>query len=160
MAPPRTATPIQLPAVFGELNDSDAEVLIFASRLACCTSAIRPELATVPAGLNAATPAAQGCVPVRETLAVALPALCWICPSVINFAAGSAGTLSSSVYPDPAEKLSASPVITTPSNRSPFAVVVVVPLLGAVPLPCALALASNEPEVATPEYSRIENRNV
>src|SRR5580692_5993042 len=42
MAPPRTATPIQLPAVFGDLNDSDANVLIFASRLACCTSVIPP----------------------------------------------------------------------------------------------------------------------
>src|SRR5580700_9778061 len=42
MAPPRTATPIQLPAVLGDLNDSDADVLIFASRLACWTSVIPP----------------------------------------------------------------------------------------------------------------------
>src|SRR5580693_7135728 len=42
MAPPRIATPIQLPAAFADLNDSDAEVLIFASRLACCTSVIPP----------------------------------------------------------------------------------------------------------------------
>ena len=49
-------------------------------------------------------------------------------------------------------------VAIVPNNKSPFAVVVKLPLFGEVLTPWAAAAASNEFEVATPEYSRAAKR--
>jgi len=46
------------------------------------------------------------------------------------------------------------------SNNSPFAVVTAFALLGDALVPCAVAIASSELAVATPEYSRMDNRKV
>ena len=46
-----------------------------------------------------------------------------------------------------------------PSNKSPFAVVVALPLLAEEPVAVATAVTSREFDVATPEYSRIAKRN-
>jgi hypothetical protein len=45
------------------------------------------------------------------------------------------------------------------NSKSPFAVVVRFPLFGDVLLPCPATATSNEFDVATPEYSKIANRN-
>jgi hypothetical protein len=51
-------------------------------------------------------------------------------------------------------------VTTMPSNRSPFAPVVNVPLLGVALVPPAVTgTASRELLVATPEYSKMAKRN-
>jgi hypothetical protein len=50
-------------------------------------------------------------------------------------------------------------VETEPSSKSPLTAVVVLPLLAAVPVPAAAAVASRELDVATPEYSRMAKRN-
>ena len=55
-------------------------------------------------------------------------------------------------------KVSLSAVATSPNSKSPFVVVVRLPLLGAVPVVVAAAIASSEFEVATPEYSRMAKR--
>jgi hypothetical protein len=56
-------------------------------------------------------------------------------------------------------KVSALVVTIVPSNKSPLAPVVKVPLLGALLLPCVTAgEASRELLVATPEYSRMAKR--
>jgi hypothetical protein len=47
-----------------------------------------------------------------------------------------------------------------PSSKSPFAVVATLPLFGLALFPCVTATPSSEPDVATPEYSKIANRNV
>jgi hypothetical protein len=47
-----------------------------------------------------------------------------------------------------------------PSSKSPLDVVVKLPLAGAVLVPIALAVPSTEFDVATPEYSKMANRNV
>jgi hypothetical protein len=46
-----------------------------------------------------------------------------------------------------------------PSKRSPLTVVVRFPLFGAELEPVATAVPSEEPDVATPEYSRMAKRN-
>jgi hypothetical protein len=52
-----------------------------------------------------------------------------------------------------------SAVATAPRSKSPFAVVVTFPLFGDVLSAVATAVPSTEFDVATPEYSRIANRN-
>lgn len=52
-----------------------------------------------------------------------------------------------------------SAVDTSASSKSPFAIVVRLPLLGEVLVVVAAATASSELEVATPEYSRRAKRN-
>jgi hypothetical protein len=48
-----------------------------------------------------------------------------------------------------------------PNKRSPLAVVLpVAPLLGVALCPCAAAITSRDPDVATPEYSSIATRSV
>ena len=56
--------------------------------------------------------------------------------------------------------VSASAVMIAPSSKSPFAVVVTLPLFGLALFPCVTATPSSEPDVATPEYSKIANRSV
>src|ERR1700731_3412434 len=51
-------------------------------------------------------------------------------------------------------------VETSPRSKSPGAVVVKFPLFGDALVPCAVAVASSEFVSATPEYSRMANRNV
>ena len=74
---------------------------------------------------------------------------------------GSAGTKSRARYPLPAVKLAGFAVEVSPSTRSPFAVVMRMPLLGdaSVPWP-ATAAPSSEFAIATPEYSRMAYRMV
>jgi hypothetical protein len=62
--------------------------------------------------------------------------------------------------PLPAVYVSESAVIIAPSSNSPFITVATLPLFGLTLFPCVTAAASNEPEVATPEYSKIANRMV
>ena len=50
-------------------------------------------------------------------------------------------------------------VATAPNNKSPFAVVVALPLFGELLLAVAAAVTSRELEVASPEYSRIAKRS-
>ena len=58
-------------------------------------------------------------------------------------------------------KLVGFPVKIAPSSRSPLAVVVKFPLFGDALIPCAVAaVPSIEFASATPEYSRMANRNV
>jgi hypothetical protein len=65
------------------------------------------------------------------------------------------------MYPLPAVKVAGLPVMIAPSNKSPFAVVMAVtPLLGVALFPCVAANPSSDPDVATPEYSRIAIRSV
>jgi len=62
--------------------------------------------------------------------------------------------------PEPAVKVAALLVITSPNNNSPFTVVVAFPLFGETLVPVAEAVTSSEFAVASPEYSRMANRNV
>lgn len=47
-----------------------------------------------------------------------------------------------------------------PSNRSPFVVVVALPLFADELVPCAAAVTSSGFDVATPEYSKTAKRKV
>lgn len=49
-------------------------------------------------------------------------------------------------------------VMTAPNSKSPFEVVVALPLLAEVLVPWPAAVTSNEFDRATPEYSRMANR--
>ena len=50
-------------------------------------------------------------------------------------------------------------VAIAPNNKSPFAVVVTLPLFGEVLVAVAPAVTSSELDVASPEYSRMSNRS-
>ena len=64
------------------------------------------------------------------------------------------------VYPLPEKNVRSSPDIIAPINKSPFAVVATLPLLGEALVPWAAAPASSEFAEARPEYSRIAKRKV
>lgn len=72
---------------------------------------------------------------------------------------GSAGTKSLTVKPAPPVKVVLSAVATSPSSKSPFTVVVRLPLFGDVLVADAATTASREFDDATPEYSRMAMRN-
>lgn len=73
----------------------------------------------------------------------------------MKFVFGYAGTRSSVANPPPAVKLAPLTVEMAPNNKSPLFVVLTFPLLGEVPVPCAVVPVSSELDVATPEYSKI-----
>ena len=112
------------------------------------------------AGRNAARAAPQ----VSELFSVPLadtgPAVARIRSSTTSFVLGATGTRSWMTYPLPAVNVLGSAVERTPITRSPLAVVVTVPVPGALLVPCAVAVTSREFAVATPEYSRIAKRSV
>jgi len=110
--------------------------------------------------LNVANAAPHGSDAPRDALPAALPAEVCIWSSAISFVFGSAGTVSSIVYPPPVVKFAGSAVEIALSNRSPFAIVVAFPLFGDVLFPCADVVTSSEFAVATPEYSAMANRRV
>jgi hypothetical protein len=78
----------------------------------------------------------------------------------MSFVLGALGASASMLYPLPAVYVTPSAVVTSPKRRSPSPVVVAVPLLTVVPVPCPKVVTSSEFAVATPEYSRMANRKV
>ena len=73
---------------------------------------------------------------------------------------GAAGTLSSTVYPLAAVKVTPAAAATSPRIRSPPTVVVAVPLFNVEPEPSPAEVTSMELDIARPEYSRIAKRKV
>src|ERR1700682_4496132 len=80
--------------------------------------------------LNAARPAPQRSDEPRVAAAETVPAVACVTSSTIKAVEGAAETASSIVYPLPAVKVWKLCVANTPSRRSPFAVVVALPLFG------------------------------
>src|SRR5579862_3070617 len=113
------------------------------------------------ADLKAAKPPAQLSEEPMVAVAVEAPEIVWIWSSTTNFAFPGPGILSSILKLAPAVIFWLLATMIVPINRSPLAVVFTLgALLGAVLNPCAEAATSSDPEVATPEYSRIEKRRV
>src|SRR5262249_14349508 len=113
-----------------------------------------------PAALKAATAAPQMFTPPRVASAATAPAAGCTRSSTSSFAPGAAGTCASFTKPLPAVNVAPSAVATTPSTRSPWAVVVTTPLVGAAVVPCAAVAPSNAAVAATPVYSTIAKRRV
>ena len=63
------------------------------------------------------------------------------------------------VYPVPAVNVAEFVVAMAPKSKSPFAVVVRFPVLGEELVAVAAAKASNEFDIATPEYSAMAKRS-
>ena len=72
---------------------------------------------------------------------------------------GAAGTKSLMVKPAPPVNVVLSAVATSPSSKSPFVVVVRLPLFGEVLVVDAATATSKEFDIDTPEYSRMAKRS-
>src|SRR5882672_1167013 len=113
------------------------------------------------AGRNAATAAAQAWPDVSVAVAAIGPGEVCFRSSTASFAVDPAGTRSSTVNPAPPVYVAASAVAKTPRIRSPVAVVVIGGLAKDALVPSIeVGVPSSEPDVATPEYSKIANRSV
>jgi hypothetical protein len=111
------------------------------------------------AARNVATAAPHARLADRLAVAATDPALVSRLSSTISVVL-DAGTRSSITKPLPAVNVVWLDVDTVPMMSSPLAVVVTVPLFGAVLEPCDDAARSSEAAGATPEYSKIENLSV
>src|SRR4029079_6183582 len=113
-----------------------------------------------PPARNALTTAPPASAALNVDPADTGPAAAWRWSSVTSFVLGEAGTRSLITYPLPAVNVTPFRAEIRPTTKSPLAVVVVAPLFGVVPVPCADAVPSSEFAAATPAYSRIANRRV